>query len=197
MDPDWRCTVFPIKTGDIPASYISLPEGKTLVTSEPRTWCPFRQPSVQLRRAEDGGRCAWKKGRTEITFPGNQRNIFPQGNDKNHPNKKCGHSVGICLVFHKQQRLYKADSGRQGKQWPPLMKFVVPYNPGGHYYPVGFGQTNKPKGALDFNGWIHCWDLKPALASRRQNTCQWCRKDKCFRFFSEKTLFQPMPLRPQ
>ena len=31
MDPDWRCTVFPmyflIKNGDIPASYVSLPEG--------------------------------------------------------------------------------------------------------------------------------------------------------------------------
>ena len=30
MDPDWRCfsIVFPIEHGDIPASYVSLPEGK-------------------------------------------------------------------------------------------------------------------------------------------------------------------------
>ena len=33
------------------------------------------------------------------------------------------------------------------------MKFVVPYHPGGHYYPVGFGQTNKPQGALDLDFW--------------------------------------------
>ncbi len=29
MDPDW-VDVFPIKNGDIPASYVSLPEGKSL-----------------------------------------------------------------------------------------------------------------------------------------------------------------------
>ncbi len=34
MDPDW-VDVFPIKNGDIPASYVSLPEGKvTLMISE-------------------------------------------------------------------------------------------------------------------------------------------------------------------
>ncbi len=32
MDPEWRL-LFPIKNGDIPASYVSLPEGTCYITT--------------------------------------------------------------------------------------------------------------------------------------------------------------------
>ena len=42
MDLDW-VDVFPIKNGDIPASYVSLPEGKTWMNL-----CAFAKKQVRI-----------------------------------------------------------------------------------------------------------------------------------------------------
>ena len=143
---------FLLKMGIFQPSYISLPRRVKLLSP----WVP--QDVVSFSSAisaaeKSGGR--WqvrtKKGADKDNrIPGNKRNLFPQKGILTKIILKRVDIVWGYAWFNKQQTRVQ---GRQGTKvtsthdicMPFSTENVVPYHPGGHYYPVGFGQTNKPK----------------------------------------------------
>ena len=82
MDPDWRCiSLFPIENGDIPASYVSLPEGSRFFVKWSRWW--FQRFIIFTPKISE-----------MIQFDGH---IFPDGWVKNHQPGKVGNSWTLSL----------------------------------------------------------------------------------------------------